>query len=80
MGYNGPNPNKQVGGALRWPLVAQLICHNEGDILVIVSTGSDICGGNVEIKCQPDDVLHGEEVCPFDNMVDKYVQSKPEWR
>ena len=42
MGYNGPSPNKQVGGALRWPLVSHLMRHDEGDILVIVSTGSDM--------------------------------------
>lgn len=34
MGYNGPNPNKQVGGAL----VSLLMLH----VLVIVSTGSDM--------------------------------------
>lgn len=42
MGYNGPNPNKLVGGALCRPLVAQLMRHNEGDILVVVSTGNDM--------------------------------------
>lgn len=72
MGYNGPNPNKQLGGALRCPVVAQLTLHSDGDILVIVSTGSDMWwehGG----KCQPEVVLHGGEVRPFNNLVERDV-------
>lgn len=53
MGYNGPNPNKQVGGAL----VSLLMLHDEGVFLVIVSTVSDMWWE------------HGGEVCPLNSMV-----------
>ena len=76
MRYNGPNPNKQVGGELR-RLVTQLMRRSKRNILVIV--WSDMWwehGG----KHLPEDDLYGAEVCRLkkNRKVDRDVKSDVE--
>lgn len=82
MGYNGPNPNKLVGGALCRPLVAQLMRHNEGDILVVVSTGNDMWWEHGRKTCawlrptrRRKMSVYNKSLSPFNNMVDRDVQA-----